>query len=90
MAYVTYNGAIRAENLALTERADSHLYAKDADGRPYAPSWTTWNFKGSYTPVKYLTVDIGLENIFDIRYRPYSSGITAPGRNVIISLRARI
>jgi hemoglobin/transferrin/lactoferrin receptor protein len=31
-----------------------------------------------------------LENITDIRYRPYSSGISAAGRNLILSLRAQI
>ncbi|MFT7154314.1 MAG: hemoglobin/transferrin/lactoferrin receptor protein, partial [Alteromonas macleodii] len=31
----------------------------------------------------------GVENISDQRYRPYSSGIVAPGRNFILSLKAR-
>ncbi|MFN5169958.1 MAG: TonB-dependent receptor [Cyclobacteriaceae bacterium] len=90
MLYANYNGTIRSENLALTERADAHLYAKDAEGKPYSPSWTTWNVKGSFSPLGFLTVDVGVENIFDIRYRPYSSGISAPGRNLVIALRARI
>lgn len=28
-----------------------------------------------------------LENIFDAQYRPYASGVSAPGRNLIISVR---
>jgi hemoglobin/transferrin/lactoferrin receptor protein len=32
----------------------------------------------------------GLENMLDKRYRPYSSGISAPGRNFVISLHAKI
>jgi len=32
----------------------------------------------------------GVENILDLRYRPYSSGIAAPGRNFIFSARIRI
>jgi len=66
------------------------LYAKDENGNPYSPAWWTLNFKTSYTVAKYLTIDAGIENIFDKRYRPYSSGISAPGRNFIISLRAKI
>jgi hemoglobin/transferrin/lactoferrin receptor protein len=87
--YANYNGEISYENLALTERADSHLYAKDENGNPYAPSWTTFNIKGSYKFTDFLTLDAGLENIFDTRYRPYSSGISAPGRNFIGTLRIK-
>ena len=85
--YSNYNGEISYENLALTERADSHLYAKDKNGNPYAPSWWTLNLKGSYRIMKNLSVDVGVENILNKRYRPYSSGITAPGINFIAALR---
>jgi hemoglobin/transferrin/lactoferrin receptor protein len=37
-----------------------------------------------------FTLSAGLENITDVRYRPYSSGMAAPGRNVVISLRASL
>lgn len=87
MLYANYNGEIAYDDLALTERADSHLYAKDENGNPYAPSWFTLNLKGSYQLAKFVGLDAGLENIFDKRYRPYSSGITAPGRNFIATLR---
>jgi len=88
--YANYNGEISYDNLALSERADSHLYAKDSDGNPYAPSWGTLNFKTSFNALKYLIVDAGVENILDKRYRSYSSGITAPGRNVIVAIRVKI
>ncbi len=88
--YTNYNGEISYENLALTERSDSHLYAKDANGNPYAPSWWTLNFKSSFKINRVLSLDAGIENILDKRYRPYSSGISAPGRNFIISLRATL
>lgn len=87
MLYANYNGEIAYDDLALSERADSHLYAKDENGNPYAPLWFTLNLKGSYQLAKFVGIDAGLENIFDKRYRPYSSGITAPGRNFIASLR---
>lgn len=88
--YVVYNGAVRFENLALTERADAHLYAKDKDGNPHVPNWHTWNAKFSYDVTKKITCDVGIENIADVRYRPYSSGISAPGRNFIFALRGSI
>jgi len=86
--YATYNGAIRYEDLALTERGDRHLYAQDENGNPYSPTWLTLNFKGSYQVSKHIAVNCGVENITNKRYRPYSSGISAPGRNLIIALRA--
>ncbi len=90
MAYANYNGKIEYNDLALSERADSHLYAKDSNGNPYAPAWATFNFKSSFAVAKFITVDAGVENILDKRYRPYSSGITAPGRNFIFALRVKV
>lgn len=90
MLYANYNREISFNDLALTERADAHIYAKDGEGNPYAPSWFTLNVKGFYQVNKYVRLDIGVENIFDKRYRPYSSGISAPGRNFIVTLRASL
>jgi hemoglobin/transferrin/lactoferrin receptor protein len=89
MLYANYNGEISYDDLALTERADSHLYAKDENGNPYSPSWFTLNLKTSYAISHIFSLDAGAENIFDKRYRPYSSGITAPGRNIFGTLRVR-
>lgn len=87
--YATYNGEIAYKNLSFSERGDAHLYAKDANGNPYSPTWFTLNFKASVNVLKHLTVDGGVENLLDKRYRPYSSGISAPGRNFIIGVRAK-
>ncbi|MFA4862568.1 MAG: hypothetical protein WC605_02230, partial [Bacteroidales bacterium] len=57
-------------------------------GNPYSPAWYTLNFKVMYQITDILSVSGGVENLTDIRYRPYSSGITAPGRNFILSLKA--
>jgi hemoglobin/transferrin/lactoferrin receptor protein len=86
--YVNYNGEIGYANLPLSERADRHLYAKDRDGNPYAPGWWTLNAKGDIRINEHFSASVGIENIFDKRYRPYSSGISAPGRNFILSVRA--
>jgi hemoglobin/transferrin/lactoferrin receptor protein len=88
--YAVYNGEISYRHLAFSERGDAHLYARDEHGNPYAPFWWTLNGKTSFRVSKYITVDAGVENILDKRYRPYSSGISAPGRNYLISLRASI
>lgn len=85
--YSNLNGQILYGDLALSERADSHLYARDNNGNPYAPAWATLNLKGTYHITSFLQLDAGVENMLDKRYRPYSSGISAPGRNFIVTLR---
>lgn len=86
--YVVYNGAMKYEDLALTERINAS-YAKDAQGRNYSAAWYTLNFKAAFYVNPYVAITAGIENIADVLYRPYASGINAPGRNVIASLMAR-
>ncbi len=85
--FAFYNGAVSFENLSQDGRNSPHLFAKDANGNPYTPAWLTLNFKASYTLTDNWQINAGLENITDRRYRPYSSGITAAGRNFMLSLR---
>ncbi|MDZ7764727.1 MAG: TonB-dependent receptor [Melioribacteraceae bacterium] len=86
--YAIYNGEIAYENLALDERGKEYLYAADANGNPYSPSWYTLNIKMMYQLTGLLSISGGVENITDQRYRPYSSGLAAPGRNFVFSFQA--
>lgn len=83
-AYIMYNSQVNAQNLNDEEKTKTAIYAIDTQGRPYSPSWQTLNFKAMYK-FDNFNLNIGLENITDQRYRPYSSGIVASGRNFIIS-----
>jgi len=80
-----YSDGKTFNELPAEEQNKPEIYAKGSDGKPYSPSWTIFNFKSSYILNKNLTLQAGVENISDIRYRPYSSGIVAPGRNFIFS-----
>ncbi|MGZ5304000.1 MAG: TonB-dependent receptor [Bacteroidia bacterium] len=86
--YAVYNGEVSNEDLAPSEQSKTSLYAKDKDGKPYSPGWYTLNIKASFKLTNHFMLNAGIENITDIRYRPYSAGITAPGRNFIVSARA--
>jgi hemoglobin/transferrin/lactoferrin receptor protein len=88
--YAVYNGCITYERLALSEKDKPYLYAEDSGGNPWSPGWFTLNFKVSYNLGNRLDLTAGIENILDLRYRPYSSGIAAPGRNFLVSARVRI
>ena len=85
--YSIYNGKISFENLALSERDKTYMYSEDENGNPYSPSWWTINFKIQYQINSKVQLSSGIENIFNYRIRPYSSGICASGRNFIIALR---
>lgn len=85
--YADYNGEIPYSDLALSERGKPHLYAVNANGNPHSPSWYTFNIKTLYQLSEKISLNFGIENITNQRYRPYSSGIAAPGRNVIFGIR---
>ena len=85
--YAQYSGGKTYEELPQEEQAKTEIYAIDQDGRPYSPAWYTLNFKALVHFEKNFTITAGLENLTDKRYRPYSSGIVAPGRNFILSVR---
>jgi hemoglobin/transferrin/lactoferrin receptor protein len=84
-AFAEYNGRFDFEDLAPSQRNNDHLYAKDENGNPFSPSWYTVNIGAEYALSGDLTVNALLENITDQRYRPYSSGIAAPGTNLVLS-----
>ena len=86
--YMVYNGKLDYEDLPLSERQDFTPYATDANGLPFVPSWYTLNFKAVFYINKYLALNAGVENITDKLYRPFESGISAPGRNFIVALKA--
>ncbi|WP_346881928.1 TonB-dependent receptor [uncultured Algibacter sp.] len=86
-AFVNYNGDLSFNQLAPSEREKDYLYALNSNGNPYSPSWYTLNFRSQYQISKSTVLTASLENITDQRYRTYSSGISAAGRNLILSLK---
>lgn len=86
--YANYQGEKAYEDLSVEEQGKTEIYATDENGNAYAPSWYTLNFKANYQLTETFSVQAGLENITDQRYRPYSSGLSGPGRNYILSLTA--
>ncbi|MGK7396971.1 MAG: TonB-dependent receptor plug domain-containing protein [Candidatus Cyclobacteriaceae bacterium M3_2C_046] len=79
---VRYNGPLKKQDLAPSELAKPHLYTEAG-----SLSWITTGIRSAYYFSNNFTLNVNLENIFDKHYRPYSSGISAPGRNLVISMR---
>ena len=86
--YANYQGERKFEDLAKEEQGKDEIYAKDINGNNYSPAWYTLNVKALYDLSTIFTISAGMENLTDQRYRPYSAGISAPGRNFILSLSA--
>lgn len=86
--YANYQGERSFEDLPVEEQGKDEIYAKDSEGNNYSPAWYTLNFKAMYQYTETFTITAGLENITDQRYRPYSSGLSGPGRNFVLSLSA--
>lgn len=85
--YANYQGECKFEDLPVSEQSKDEIYAKDENGNNYSPAWYTLNIKAIYNLTKNFTISSGIENIADKRYRPYSSGVSAPGRNFILSVK---
>jgi hemoglobin/transferrin/lactoferrin receptor protein len=81
--YSLYNGWKRAQEYS-TNGSDN-LSEATIDGNP---AWWTLNLSYLAKVNSKITVQIALENILDVHYKTYSSGISSPGRNVIISLNS--
>ncbi|GMN09707.1 TonB-dependent receptor [Croceitalea sp. MTPC9] len=84
--FLNYNGEIPFADLALSERNKPFIYASDENGDPFSPSWYTLNFRSQYQISNALKTTLSLENMTNQRYRTYSSGIVAPGVNLILGL----
>jgi hemoglobin/transferrin/lactoferrin receptor protein len=86
--YTVYSGEVSFENMPDEEIGKSYMYAIDEDGNPYSPAWLTYNFRAQYQFNDNFAINAGIENITDLRYRPYSCGIVAPGRNFVAGIKA--
>lgn len=85
--YAIYQGQKSFDDLPDSEKGKDEIYAKDANGNNYALAWYTLNIKANYNFNKSFSLMAGVENITDQRYRPYSSGISGAGRNLVMSMR---
>lgn len=86
--YTEYASGFSFEQLPLEERGKPELYAVDENGNPFSPSWATISFKSFYQLIGNISISTGVENITNVRYRTYGSGIAAPGRNFVVALMA--
>jgi hemoglobin/transferrin/lactoferrin receptor protein len=88
--------AVRAEAFVnfSSKKSLSDYSSSGEDNLQYAPAdgmpgWYTINLRGSYEINKTFSIQTGVDNLMDIQYRTFASGINAPGRNIFGTLRVR-
>ncbi len=82
-----YNSERPFEDMPLEEIGKAAIYAIDENGNPFAPKWIIFNINAVFDIQKWIQLSTGIENISDQRYRPYSSGIVASGRNFTFGIK---
>jgi hemoglobin/transferrin/lactoferrin receptor protein len=83
-----YNARKRAEDFDVYGGVDN--LDKAASETYGSPSWYTINTGVSYKFNSSFNLKFGVDNILDHHYMTFASGISAPGRNFIITLRTSI
>lgn len=86
--FARYNGKKSSADYALNAE-DNEAYSADKT-KGYMPGWFTLNIRVGVNLTKNLRLNAACENITDNRYRAFASGMNAPGRNFIVSLRFKI
>ena len=86
--YARYNGWKHIKDYSPSGE-DNETYAAVENGKVVGmPSWYTLNLRAGYQINRFLNFQVGVENIMDQHYRLFASGISAPGRNIIATIRA--
>jgi hemoglobin/transferrin/lactoferrin receptor protein len=83
--YTRYNGWKLLKDYS--KSGEDNLLQATPDG---TPPWLTLNFRTEWQISELLKLQVGMENLLDRHYRYFASGISAPGRNLIIALRVDI
>jgi len=81
--YALYNGWKYLADC--NNSGEDNLQYATADGMPH---WATVNVRGSFAFTQNVALHLAVENITDANYRTYASGVSGPGRNLQLSLRA--
>ena len=80
--YFLYQGWKHAE--------DFSPFGEDNEGEAMEsgfPSWWTANIRFGFKLGLHMDLMLAAENLFDQFYKPYASGVSAPGRNFIFTVR---
>ncbi|MDZ4822541.1 MAG: TonB-dependent receptor [Flavobacteriales bacterium] len=88
-----FQGEVYAQYSGWKRLSDYNLIGEDNFANATSegmPSWITLNLRVAWQLNRYLQVQGALENALDQHYRVFASNISAPGRNLSLTFRARV
>ena len=92
-AQCLFNGMKKAEDYSSSGEDNQELQPIgladiNGDGKAdgFNPAWQCWNIRGGYQYRSGLTATLAIENVLDLHYRYFASGMSAAGRSVNVSL----
>ncbi len=95
-ANIRFNARKKITDYNITEGIDNHEETpiintnatQDINKYFGSPSWVTIGLNGKYLMNGNWSAQAQINNLFDVHYKEFASGISAPGRNISISLMA--
>ncbi|MFK8101328.1 MAG: TonB-dependent receptor [Saprospiraceae bacterium] len=75
-----------AEDYVASSGSSDNIERATIDG---SLAWLTYNLHSTYQFSDHFSLDFAVENITDIHYRTFASGVSAAGRNFIFALRGK-
>ena len=87
--YIDFNGRKKLEDYNITEGIDNieqTPFLVEENEYYGSPSWQTLNFYFRYKATKNIDFLAAFDNVFDQHYREFASAISAPGRNLSITV----
>ena len=83
-AFTNFSARKKLEDYSAS--GEDNLQYAPPDGMP---DWLTIGIRASYEVNKAWLIQTGIDNLTDLQYRTFASGINAPGRNIFGTLRVR-
>lgn len=92
-AQCLFNGMKKAEDYSSSgednqDKQPIGLADVNGDGKAdgFNPAWQCWNLRGGYQHRSGLSAALAIENLLDLHYRYFASGMSAAGRSVNLSI----
>jgi hemoglobin/transferrin/lactoferrin receptor protein len=81
---VLFNGAKKLADYSPS--GEDNLQYATPDGMP---AWQVWNLRGAYKITEKIRIQAAVENILDLNYRVFASGINGSGRSFVVGVYYR-
>lgn len=83
--YVNYNAWKHIWDYSTTGEDNEDFATVDG-----TPAWYTLNINTEWSLSDRLRLQIGIQNLLDVHYRRFASGVSAPGRNIVVTVRGEL